>query len=494
MKINVGSWVLIVGVIVLISAGVSALTVQYIINHQGEAVLISDSTIENGSNTNLPYQTTNLFDQTRRIDEVPDEAVRADFVYASQKTTSSVVFIQTLSEYEYRTGSWLDWFFEPRSSQQTSSGSGVIVGEDGYIVTNNHVIDGADAIKVVHGKKTYDAQLIGRDPSSDLAVIKIETQDLPAITMGNSDNVDVGEWVLAVGNPFNLTSTVTAGIVSAKGRNINILRDKFPIESFIQTDAAINPGNSGGALVNMEGELIGINTAILSRTGSYAGYGFAIPANIVNKVFSDIKEYGEVQKTFTGADFVDIDSKIAEKMDLNTLEGVMVASVIKDGAAEKANLRKGDVIKRIDGRKIESKAALEEYLAKLYPGDKIELTISRENKELIKSLTLTNREGTTGVIRREVHVSKKLAATFESVPKIERDLMGIPNGVKVVEYESGGFFSKLGIPEGFVITQINNATIESPQELTEILENISGRVIISGIDKRGRKVYYPYYF
>ncbi|MEQ9305937.1 MAG: trypsin-like peptidase domain-containing protein, partial [Marinoscillum sp.] len=229
-----------------------------------------------------------------------------DFVLASERTQSSVVFIQTLSEYEYRTGSWLDWFFEPRSSQQISSGSGVILSEDGYIVTNNHVIENADRIKVVHGKKTYDAKMIGKDPSTDLAVLKIEMNDLPAIQFANSDDVSVGQWVLAVGNPFNLTSTVTAGIVSAKGRNINILKDKFPIESFIQTDAAINPGNSGGALVNTQGALIGINTAILSRTGTYSGYGFAVPSNIVRKVFDDVRKYGEVQKAFTGAEFIDI--------------------------------------------------------------------------------------------------------------------------------------------------------------------------------------------
>lgn len=417
-----------------------------------------------------------------------------DFVLASEKSTSSVVFIQTLGEYEYHTGSWLDWFFEPRASQQISSGSGVILSEDGYIITNNHVIDDADIIRVVQGKKTFEAKLIGTDPSTDLAVIKVDQENLPAITFGNSDEVNVGEWVLAVGNPFNLTSTVTAGIVSAKGRNINILKDKFPIESFIQTDAAINPGNSGGALVNAQGELIGINTAILSRTGSYAGYGFAVPANIVRKVFEDIKNYGEVQKAFTGAEFIDINSELAEKMNLRNLSGVIIANVQREGAAAKASLQKGDVIREVNGRPIASKAYLEELIGNMYPGDQLELVVERDGKRLQKKLTLTNREGTTGVITRETFTSEWLGATFEAVSKVERDLLGIKNGIKVIDYKRTGVFAELSIPEGFIVTHINNTAIDSPEEFAHILERIKGRVIISGIDKRGRKVYYPYYF
>ena len=418
----------------------------------------------------------------------------SDFVTATERSTSSVVFIQTLSEYEFRTGSWLDWFFEPRTSQQISSGSGVILTSDGYIITNNHVIEDADIIKVIHNKQSFEAELIGKDPSTDLAVIKIEAADLPEITLGQSDQVRVGEWVLAVGNPFNLTSTVTAGIVSAKGRNINILKDKFPIESFIQTDAAINPGNSGGALVNMKGELIGINTAILSKTGSYTGYGFAVPVTIAKKVFDDIIEYGEVQKAFIGAEYIDINSEMASKMNITDLTGVIVANVQKQGAAAKSNLEKGDIIRSVNGNKVRSKAYLEEFIGNLYPGDKLDLVIYREGKELEKTLTLTNREGTTGVIRRNLISSEYLNATFENVSKVERDLIGIKNGVKVVEYKPSGFFAELGIPEGFIITNINNVTIEDPEELISILEKIRGRVIISGIDKRGRKVYYPYFF
>ncbi len=416
------------------------------------------------------------------------------FVVASSKSQSSVVFIQTLSEYEYRTGSWLDWFFEPRNSQQIGSGSGVILSKDGYIITNNHVIDDADRIQVVHGKRTYEAELIGTDPSTDLAVIKVNVRELPPITLGNSDQVNVGEWVLAVGNPFNLTSTVTAGIVSAKGRNINILKDKFPIESFIQTDAAINPGNSGGALVNAQGELVGINTAILSRTGTYAGYGFAVPSNIVKKVYEDIKRYGETQKAFTGAEFMDIDSELADRMDLQNLSGVIVANVQREGAAAESKLEKGDVIRSVNGKQIDSKAYLEELIGNLYPGDQLNMVIERDGRQLDKRLTLTNREGGTGIITREIYSSEWLGARFESVSKVERDLLGIRSGIKVVDYKRTGSFAELGIPEGFIVTNINNTPIDSPEEFAQILEKIHGRVIIAGIDTRGRKVYYPYRF
>lgn len=422
----------------------------------------------------------------------PSAPLPDDFVEASENSTSSVVFIQTLSEVEYRTGGWMDWFFEPRSSQRVGSGSGVVFSNDGYIVTNNHVINDADKITVIANKKSYDATLVGRDPGSDLAVIKITSSALPKITIGDSEQVSVGEWVLAVGNPFNLTSTVTAGIVSAKGRNINILKDKFPIESFIQTDAAINPGNSGGALVDAKGELIGINTAILSRTGSYAGYGFAIPVNIVKKVFNDLVKYGEVQKAFTGLDIMDIDSELATKLDIVDLNGVIVVEVSSGGASDKAGINERDVIRKVNGLSIQSKSQLEEIIAKSYPGDLLNLEIEREGKTLTKKLTLTNREGTTSLIKRDIFYAKNLEARFEKVSKVEKELLGIRGGVKVIDMEKEGFFAALDIPEGFIITQINNRSIDSPEELDKILSSIRGRFDIIGINERGRKVYYPY--
>ncbi len=416
-----------------------------------------------------------------------------DFTSASAASTESVVFITTLSEYEYSTGTMFDWFFEPRTSRRSGSGSGVIFSKDGYVVTNNHVIEDADKISITVGKKRYDAQLVGADPSSDLAVLKVEAEGLTAIPFGSSDDVAVGEWVLAVGNPFNLTSTVTAGIVSAKGRNINILKEKFPIESFIQTDAAINPGNSGGALVNQAGELIGINTAILSRTGSYAGYGFAIPVDIVKKIFNDLVKYGEVQKAFAGVDFLEIDGELAEKLELKSLEGVIAVNVQRDGAAAKAGIKEGDMIESINSQKISNKASIEEYLANLYPGDVISVEGKRENKPFTRNITLLNREGEIGIIKREVYYSDFLGAEFEVVSKVEKDLLRIDNGVKVTDVDSRSFMAQIDIPKGFIITAINRRPINDPEELSEILSKVRGRVEIYGVNAKGRKVYYPFY-
>ena len=441
----------------------------------------------------LPYNDLPVFSSTTPTVEgvlSPKE----DFVAASISSTSSVVFIQTVTEYEYLGRSIFDWFFEPRSSQQVSSGSGVIFSSDGYIVTNNHVIENADIIRVTAGKEIYDAELIGTDPSTDLAVIKVAKTNLPAITLGHSADVNVGEWVLAVGNPFNLTSTVTAGIVSAKGRNINILKDRFPIESFIQTDAAINPGNSGGALVNQNGELVGINTAILSQTGSYAGYGFAVPVDIVKKVYNDLVQYGQVQKALTGAEFIEIDSEIGKKLDLKDLNGVLVTSILRASAAEKSGLEKGDVLKKINGDVIESRASLEEYLAKLYPGDEIALEIDREGRSLQKKLTLTNKNGTTEIIRKVTYSDDQLGVVFEEIPKAEQDAYGIKGGIRVINFNRRGFFARLEIPKGFIITSINGSRMDSAEELAELLSNIHGKVIIVGIDNNGRQVYYPYRF
>ncbi|HZI52526.1 MAG TPA: trypsin-like peptidase domain-containing protein, partial [Chitinophagaceae bacterium] len=302
-----------------------------------------------------------------------------DFSDAAAKATQSVVFINSISQGASIT--YWDWFFGEGTAggrTQVSSGSGVIFSTDGYIITNNHVIESAERIEVNYNKRIYTAELIGTNPSTDLAVIKINESGLPAITLGSSKNVQVGEWVIAVGNPFSLSSTVTAGIVSAKGRRIGILQDKFPIESFIQTDAAINPGNSGGALVNKNGDLVGINSAILSRTGSYTGYAFAVPVDIARKVFEDLRKYGVVQQSFVGGSVVEYNYENAKKYDLNTdvksFNGVLLESVEKDGPAMKAGLKPGDIITKLNSTEINTQSTFEEELSYRYPGDKITLS------------------------------------------------------------------------------------------------------------------------
>ncbi|ELR72734.1 DO serine protease [Fulvivirga imtechensis AK7] len=393
----------------------------------------------------------------------------------------------------------MDWFFDvnPGSQTQISSGSGVIYTSDGYIVTNNHVVQNADRLEVVYNKRNYNAELIGTDPSTDLAVLKIDAKNLPVIPRGGSKELQVGEWVIAVGNPFNLTSTVTAGIVSAKGREINILQGKFPIESFIQTDAAINPGNSGGALVNRHGELVGINTAILSRTGSYAGYGFAVPIDIVKKIVGDLIEYGEVQKAFFGGEVSDFNASIANRLDISIssdveLRGVLLGYVQSDGTAAKAGLKEGDIILKVNEVEVDSRSQFEEELSYHSPGDKITLTYKRGNETGKAQLTLTNREGTTSILKREIYTSESLGAKFETVPKVERDMLGIGYGVRVFNI-GNGLLKRVGITEDFIITDINRNPIKDPQRLVEILEKIRGRVIIEGMNRQGREGYYSFY-
>jgi Do/DeqQ family serine protease len=428
----------------------------------------------------------------------PVPPLTGDFVAASTLSTPSVVYIKTATT--SRSTDFFDFFFNGGGREQSvvSSGSGVIFTADGYVVTNNHVIENANKIEVVHHKRSYEAKIIGVDPSTDLAVLKIEGKNLPAIKQARSRDVQVGEWVLAVGNPFNLTSTVTAGIVSAKGRDIGILNSQFPIESFIQTDAAINPGNSGGALVNAKGELVGINTAILSRTGSYTGYGFAIPVDIVAKTINDLIQYGVVQKGFIGADVVDLNTQLANELKLDAatasqLNGVIINYLDANGPAAKVGLRKNDVILKINEEAIEGKSAFNEQLSYYRPGDKIKVSYLRDGSMKDVQLTLTNQEGTTGLLKKQdAFTITGLGAELVNVSKVERDRLGIQGGVRVIKLTQG-LISRLGVEEGFIITSINRQPVQSPQEVADLLSHASGRVLIEGINKNGVGGYYSFY-
>ncbi len=325
----------------------------------------------------------------------PQGIAPVDFTQAAERSVEAVVHVKT--KY-YRQQQYVDPFYQfffgrPQQSQQPSamaSGSGVILSNDGYIVTNNHVIESANEIEVVlNDKRTFAAQLIGTDPNTDLALLKIEATDLPTIEIGNSDDLRVGEWVLAVGNPFNLTSTVTAGIVSAKARSINILNSDMKIESFIQTDAAVNPGNSGGALVNTRGQLVGINTAIASQTGSYAGYAFAIPTAIMQKVVADLRQYGTVQRALLGIRMLDITQQVKDQLSLESMEGVYVGEVISGSAADKAGMKAGDVIVQVDGRPINASSQLQEQIGRKNPGDQITILVRRGQRSVTLQVTLT---------------------------------------------------------------------------------------------------------
>ncbi|EAZ80984.1 S1C family serine protease [Algoriphagus machipongonensis] len=407
------------------------------------------------------------------------------FVEASENSTQSVVFIKNFSGTDPRRYSMFDYFFGSGPSQQVSSGSGVIISEDGYIVTNNHVIDRAETIEVIHQKKTYKAKLVGTDKNTDIAVLKIEATNLPAIKKGSSRNLQIGEWVLAVGNPFNLTSTVTAGIVSAKERQINILGGDFPLESFIQTDAPINPGNSGGALVNVNGELVGINTAILSRTGSYTGYGFAVPVDIAMKVSNDLIEYGEVQKAIPGIEAVEITPELAEEMNINTLNGVIVTHVVRDGAAEEAGLQRNDVITKLGNQEISGMGSFEEALSYYYPGQNLPITYSRNGNQKTAQLKLQNLEGGEGILKREYYSSTLLGAKLEAVNTIEKDKMGIDYGIKITGM-TRGYLRDLGLREGFIITQINREPALDPKTVGKFLEDYSGKLLLEGVATSGQ--------
>jgi Do/DeqQ family serine protease len=371
---------------------------------------------------------------------------------------------------------FFEYFFGPQFRQQQpqireGAGSGVIISSDGYIVTNNHVVDNSKEIEVVlNDKRSFTAKVVGSDPNTDIALLKIEEKDLPFIIFGNSDSLKIGEWVLAVGNPFNLTSTVTAGIVSAKARNINILNASMKIESFIQTDAAVNPGNSGGALVNTRGELVGINTAIASQTGSFAGYSFAVPSSIVQKVVSDIRQYGIVQRAVLGVEIRDINGELAKEKNIKVFEGVYVANVVENSAAEKAGVKSSDIITNVNGVAVKSVAQLQEQVGRYRPGDKIFIEILRDNKKQKLNVELKNRQGNTDLVSSDINADL-LGATFKEADSKTKEKFGVDYGVEVRSV-SKGKFSNAGIKSGYIILKINNIKLSNEKDIETAMKAV----------------------
>jgi Do/DeqQ family serine protease len=420
----------------------------------------------------------------------------ADFTGAAAKSIDAVVHVTTQATVQQAPISSFFWGYQQRAPQQVrGAGSGVIITDDGYIVTNNHVVENADKIQVhLNDKRKYDATVIGRDPSTDIALIKIDADQLPTLAFGNSDNVKVGQWVLAVGNPMNLTSTVTAGIVSAKARNINILqydpsKDIFPIESFIQTDAAVNPGNSGGALVNTNGDLVGINSAIASTTGSYTGYSFAIPSNIVSKVTSDLMEFGSVRRAYLGVTISDIDQDMAQSLSLTRLKGVYVKEVMDNGAAKAAGMKNGDVIIKVGAMSVDNVPELQEQIGKFSPGDKVAVTLVRGGKEQVRDLTLLARSGEERVAAKRELVLPSLGAELAPASSEELKALKLANGVKVTRL-NGGKLRSIGIREGFIITKIDQQPMQDPKDIEKALDGKQGGVLIEGVYPNGMRAYY----
>lgn len=450
---------------------------------------------------------------TRSVNHVSDERSHeaismpnapVSFREAAARSVSSVVYIKNIQR-NRRSMSYYDMIFGRARGESVAvgSGSGVIYSKDGYIITNNHVIEGADAIRVMHEKRSYDAQLVGRDPKMDIAVLKIDAEELPAISVGSSYDVEIGDWVLAVGNPFNLNSTVTAGIVSAIGSETNSVRENFPIELYIQTDAAINPGNSGGALVNTKGELVGINTSIISRTGSYAGYGFAVPSDVVVKVVEDLKKYKFVQKAFVGAEVAEVTEEIARKESLNDLKGVFVKSVKQGSAADESGLESGDVIITLNGKQLNSKASFDELLSAFSPGDKIAIEFKRRRRFYKTDLVLTNIFGDTEKLNKDpelseddIYFSDFLGAEFRRLTRSEKESLGLQYGVKVtkIDKQRGWLRNLEDLKEGYIITSINRNLVSNPEGVAEYIEKYTGRIYINVIDTRGRRETLRYTF
>lgn len=442
------------------------------------------------------------------------EVIPLDFTAIAEKVKDAVVHISSVSTLaerrtydpfeEFFDDPFYKFFFGPRNRRQPrresprefrrGTGSGVIISDDGYIITNNHVVKDADKIEItLLDKRKYEADVIGTDPTTDIALLKIDAEDLPKLKFFDSDQARVGEWVMAVGNPFNLNSTVTAGIVSAKGRSIQILNENYAVESFIQTDAAINPGNSGGALVNLRGELLGINTAIASPTGAYAGYGFAVPSNIVKKVIEDLMKYGVVQRGFLGVMIREVNADLAEEKELKVTGGVLVDSLTESSAAEEAGIRKNDVILSVDGVAVNSVPKLQELIARKRPGDEVTIQVNRFGKTLDYNVTLYNQDGNQDFVEAKSlsTIEEYLGAELENIDEKTANKLDIVGGVRIAKLSDGKIKETTNVKPGFIITKVDNRPVRNKKQLLSYLKSKKGGVLIEG-----RYESYPgeYYF
>lgn len=417
-----------------------------------------------------------------------------DFTYAAENCVDGVVFVKVVKREKNREASILEHFFgygNPYSVPRESvgSGSGVIISPDGYIATNNHVVANGEQIEVtLNDNKTYKAKLVGADPVTDVALLKVDAEDLPVIPFGDSDSLRLGEWVLAIGSPFNLRSTITAGIVSAKGRSLPDMSGEFKIESFIQTDAAVNPGNSGGALVNTKGELVGINTAIASNTGSYTGYSFAVPVSIVKKVIDDIKEFGSVQRAMLGISMTELTQELADLAGMKgDFSGVYIAELNKGGAAYKAGVREGDVLVAINGKKMKNPSEVQATVNSYKPGDKIELLVCRDGKESVYEAELQGEA--VAVAATDSNEATVLGATLAEADKQLLAKLRLKGGVEVVALDKGKF-RDAGIRKGLIITHINQTPVTTLKEALDIIGNARRGMLIEGVYSNGDVYYY----
>ncbi|MDT8402347.1 MAG: Do family serine endopeptidase [Bacteroidales bacterium] len=441
-----------------------------------------------GMEEQVPAHFTNVF-------TAPQEGL-VDFTEVAENIVHTVVHVKTktLQNYSYQ-NPIMEFFYgeqynKPREVK--GYGSGVIVSSDGYIITNNHVIEGADEVDVtLNDNRTFRANVIGRDPSTDIAVLKIDSKGLPYVRYGDSDELKLGQWVIAIGNPFNLTSTVTAGIVSAKGRSLGILDSQYRIESFIQTDAALNAGNSGGALVNTSGELVGINTAIISPSGAYAGNSFAIPINIVKKVVEDLQEYGEVQRAIIGVNITDVTAELAEEENIDNLKGVYVTDIVAGGAAEEAGMKTGDIIINFDGKKTDTAAELQERVSRKRPGDRVRVVVTRNNKRHEYDLVLRNLAGGTDVVVAGENSGVIFGVRLEPLTLADKSEYRISTGMKVTGVQDGRF-QDLGIREGYIILEVNGEDINSYEDIKSATRNGSKLESLKGLQSNG--TYFSYQF